>query len=300
MAGLTRSLKHFVHHEGGAKQNYGIINFQMDVLIGSFFTEKPRKENVLVSDKQTRKKSDAPIGIDIHRIGRIFASKKSALVSAAVRFVAVMICLALWYETQSMIASAGKIELDRADSYIFDRLHRWMNPYHDYLLKHPDIADLLIFASSLSIDLVGIFMLVASIFGPTVRPFFGIIFVCMLRQLCQMLVTLPSPENMIWRDPEFLPSIFVTYDTENDFFFSGHTAFAVIASTEFVRMIPAKHLSWKIIACLLGWMFVAFQAGTVLLLKSHWTLDVLCGAIAGRYACLVSRRYCHYVDDNLP
>jgi len=36
---------------------------------------------------------------------------------------------------------------------------------------------------------------------------------------------------MIWRHPG-IPSLLVTYDVATDFFFSGHTAIAVLASIE--------------------------------------------------------------------
>jgi len=47
--------------------------------------------------------------------------------------------------------------------------------------------------------------------------------------MAQATTALPAPPGMLWRDPGF-PSLLVTYSVGNDFFFSGHTAFAVFGA----------------------------------------------------------------------
>ena len=92
-----------------------------------------------------------------------------------------------------------------------------MNPRH---------ANLLLASSSFVIDLLGFYLLFASIFGATFQPFLGLLMLFALRQFCQMLCPLPAPAGMVWRYPG-IPAILVTYGTANDLFFSGHTAIAV-------------------------------------------------------------------------
>ena len=98
----------------------------------------------------------------------------------------------------------------------------------------------------------------------------------------QALVALPAPENSIWHYPGF-PSLLVTYDVANDYFFSGHTAIAVLGATELARLGK----SW---VTGLAVLIVVFEVATVLVLRAHYTMDVFTGAIAALYvASLVSR-----------
>jgi hypothetical protein len=97
-----------------------------------------------------------------------------------------------------------------------------------------------------------------------------------LRQIVQSLVALPSPPNAIWHYPGF-PSLLVTYNVSNDYFFSGHTAIAVLAVTEIARM--RKH--WLTV---IGVLITIFEIATVLILRAHYTMDVFTGVVTGLYA----------------
>jgi len=116
--------------------------------------------------------------------------------------------------------------------------------------------------SSGVIDLLGIFLLGKWIFGPSVRPFLGLIFVLGLRQLMQALVALPTPPNMIWHYPGF-PSLLVTYGVANDYFFSGHTSIAVFGATELAR----SGKQWLTAVAVL---IAFFEVSTVLVLFLYW------------------------------
>jgi membrane-associated phospholipid phosphatase len=76
---------------------------------------------------------------------------------------------------------------------------------------------------------------------------------------------------MIWRYPGF-PSLFVTYNVGNDFFFSGHTAIAVFGAIELARL----RRSWLTV---LAFAVVIFEIATVLILRAHYTMDVFTGAV---------------------
>jgi hypothetical protein len=130
--------------------------------------------------------------------------------------------------------------------------------------------------SSAIIDLLGIFLLARWIFGATPRPFLGLVIVLGLRQIMQSLVSLPAPPNAIWHYPGF-PSLLVTYGVSNDYFFSGHTAIAVLAVTEIARM----RKRWLTV---LGVLTVIFEVVAVLVLRAHYTMDVFAGIVTGPYA----------------
>jgi PAP2 superfamily C-terminal len=189
----------------------------------------------------------------------------------AVRLLVTAVALLAWFWTQSMIG-ARSVPTDA----IGDRLLTVTAPLNLYLQSHPSAADKLLIASSGMIDLLGVFLLAKWIFGASVRPFLGLVMVLGLRQLSQALVALPTPPHAIWHYPGF-PSLLVTYSVANDYFFSGHTAIAVLALTELARW--NKH--WL---TALAVLVVLFEIVTVLVLRAHYTMDVFTGVVTALYA----------------
>ncbi|HUS38705.1 MAG TPA: hypothetical protein VMX74_04605, partial [Pirellulales bacterium] len=148
----------------------------------------------------------------------------------ALRLLLVLVGLRLWFTTQSMLGQR-QFSGDRPSDLLLD----WTSPINVYLHLNPTVADALLIVSSFIIDVLGFFLLAWSIFGPSIRPFLGLLVLFTLRQVCQVLCALPAPHGMIWDQPHLpaalggfaFPSALVTYKVENDFFFSGHTAIAV-------------------------------------------------------------------------
>ena len=103
-----------------------------------------------------------------------------------------------------------------------------------------------------------------------------------LRQIMQALVALPAPSNAIWHYPGF-PSLLVTYGVSNDYFFSGHTAIAVLGASEIARL----RRGWL---TGLGFLIVIFEIATVLVLRAHYTVDVFTGVVTGLYATHLASR----------
>ena len=175
--------------------------------------------------------------------------------------------LVLWFWTQSLIARKSAPKAGIGDA-VHDLTARW----NRYFTTHVRAANAALIISSIFIDLFGLSLIGAAIFGPTFAPFLAILILFAMRQLCQGLCTLPPPPGMIWRNPGF-PALLVTYSVGNDFFFSGHTAVAVLGAIEAAQFGPA----WLgvIAACIaLGEMLM------VLVLRAHYTMDVVAGALA--------------------
>src|SRR5206468_1750750 len=182
------------------------------------------------------------------------------------RAALVAVGLGLWFWTQRLIGARPF-----PSRGIGDAVHDWTEPWNRWLNAHPRGANALLIASSAVIDLLGFFLLGAAIFGPTFRPFFGLLLLYALRQLCQGLCAFAPPEGMIWRSPG-VPSLLVTYGTATDLFFSGHTAIAVYGALELMRLGGP----WLV---LLGVAIVLFEAGAVLVLRAHYTADVFAGIV---------------------
>jgi hypothetical protein len=203
------------------------------------------------------------------------------------RAVFVAAALAGWFWTQSLIGSRVLPE----DVIIGDEVHELLANPHQYFSEHREAAHILLILSSTVIDLVGVLLLLLSIFGPTLRPFIGLLIVFALRQVCQMLCPLRGPPGMIWESPG-LPSLLVTYDVATDFFFSGHTALATLGAVEVVRYLGRGW--WP-----LGLAIIAFESCTVLILRAHYTMDVFTGAVVALYASVLAAWWAPWWDSLL-
>jgi uncharacterized membrane protein len=144
------------------------------------------------------------------------------------------------------------------------------------LQNHAAITNALLITSSAIIDLLALLIVALWVFRGDAAPFLSLVIVLLWRQVMQTCVALPAPPGMIWHYPGF-PSVFVTYGVSNDFFFSGHTAIAVVGASVLAR----KGKRWLTAVAV---AIVLFEIGTVLALRAHYTMDVFTGLVAGLYA----------------
>jgi len=79
--------------------------------------------------------------------------------------------------------------------------------------------------------------------------------------------TLPPPDDSVWRFPEGVFTLGKPY--QDDFWFSGHTANAVLIALATAGGRP--WIRW------IAWGNVAFQILLVLSTRTHYTIDVLGG-----------------------
>jgi hypothetical protein len=93
---------------------------------------------------------------------------------------------------------------------------------------------------------------------------------------------------MIWRDPGF-PSLFVTYGTATDLFFSGHTAIAVYGCLELGRLGGPPAIA-------IGVLIALIEVTTVLVLRAHYTMDVFTGAVTALWVFGIAGELAPAVD----
>jgi hypothetical protein len=197
--------------------------------------------------------------------------KRSLFLRVMVTFLAI----GVWFWTQSLIGARG---LPAAG--IGDGLHNLTAGLNAYLHQAPAAANALLIVSSALIDVLGLFLLGSWIFAGRVRPFLGLLLLLGLRQVMQALCALPAPPNMIWHYPGF-PSLFVTYNVANDYFFSWHTGIAVFGAMELARF----RRTWL---TALAAIVVVFEIAAVLVLRAHYTMDVFTGIVAALWVAQAS------------
>lgn len=103
--------------------------------------------------------------------------------------------------------------------------------------------------------------------GKGIRLGIGLYFAYFLHWLFLHATTLPPPDHMVWRFPEGVFTLGRPYP--NDFWFSGHTANAVLIALATVGRRPWIQG--------LAWANVVFQILLVLSTRTHYTIDVLGG-----------------------
>jgi len=199
------------------------------------------------------------------------------------RVILTAVALIVWFYTQSLIGARPS-----PAAGIGDGLQGLTAPLNAYFLSHLNAANTLLIVSSGLIDLLAVFLLLRWLFGDSVRPFLGLFLLMVTRQIVQAFCALPTPSNMIWHYPGF-PSLLVTYSVAGDFFFSGHTAIAVLAATEVARLKKRWLTALSIVA-------VIFEIATVLVLRAHYTMDVFTGLIVALLVASVAEKLSVPID----
>lgn len=158
------------------------------------------------------------------------------------------------------------------NTHIIDRLHQLdgVSQIHEYLLNHHTITAYCFIITTLMIDLKIIYYVYDFIINRNYRPMHLILLGVILRQFCQYINRLPSPENVIWFDPGF-PTLIMNYNVSNDFFFSGHTLTALVFGFE---MLNSKYPLVKVYAILYMFCEITF----IFVTYAHYFMDIY-GAI---------------------
>jgi hypothetical protein len=194
-----------------------------------------------------------------------------------------------WYWTQAVLGK--RVPTVAHEVPLTDGIHLLTARIHARYASNRVAGNRLLIASSLIIDLLGAYLLGTAIFGQSFRPFVGLAILFALRQICQLLCPLPAPAGMVWRYPG-VPAVLVTYGTANDLFFSGHTAIAVYGAATL-----AGH--WGPWGLAVGLAIIIFEAGTVLVLRAHYTMDVFTGIVCAVWVYSLSASIAPWVDETI-
>lgn len=203
-----------------------------------------------------------------------------------VRVGLVIAGIAIWYWSQAILGK--RVPKVTNEVPLTDGIHLMSARIHRRYATNIAAGNRLLILSSLVIDLLGLYIIGSAVLGESIRPYLGLVMVFALRQICQMLCPLPAPSGMVWRYPG-VPAILVTYGTANDLFFSGHTAIAVYGAATLAGHYGTAGL-------VIGILIALFEAGTVLVLRAHYTMDVFTGIVCALWVYSLSATAGPWVD----
>jgi hypothetical protein len=201
-----------------------------------------------------------------------------------------------WTITQDYLATsytANNCELDNTclqvnpsgNNCVIDLVHdsNMINSINMFLHMNNNATIYLFIGTSLLLDLGFIYIFLQTVIYNKYKLLFIMFSGFLLRQICQMTNKLPIPDKMLWINPGFT-SLVVTYDTTNDFFFSGHTFMALLVGIDVFNNYGFK---CKILSCL----FMFLEIGFIIVTKSHYMMDI--------YAAVLTYGFLHLFAKNI-
>jgi hypothetical protein len=199
----------------------------------------------------------------------------------AIRFFIFALFIVGWHLTQHYIEQTH-LTIQK-NNEIHDLILIASTGINEYLVAHHYLTALLLILTSFFIDASMLILIAHSLFSKTTRWFIGLAIVMILRQLCQVLVTLPLPQGLLWFYPGF-PSLFVTYGVSTDLFFSGHSASAVYLVLALIKIFTCSKI-WRIFL----YLIMVTEIALVLVLRVHYFMDVYAGIMTAIVGYMIAK-----------
>ncbi len=156
-----------------------------------------------------------------------------------------------------------------------------MKPSNVFLKTHPTLLRVVIIVSSLTIDLISLFILGFFImYAKSPRIFYSIMLFYIIRAICQANFLFQYPKDNLFMDPGFF-SLFVPYGQTSDFYFSGHSGFLFMTTLELIQM------KWVLLA-FCNFLSTLFTAWMLTATQGHYSIgtlsspDIVVGWLYGR------------------
>eukprot|EP00742_Colponemidia_sp_Colp-10_P002050 GILJ01002190.1.p1 GENE.GILJ01002190.1~~GILJ01002190.1.p1 ORF type:complete len:340 (-),score=34.15 GILJ01002190.1:193-1212(-) len=170
-----------------------------------------------------------------------------------------------------------------------DKLHDWTSGLNTFFTSNIGSRNALLIVASGAMDLILFLVFIRwVVVGDSSRPVFSLIMLYSTRAIIQNLFLMKFPKGYSWGYPGF-PSLAVPYAATSDFFYSGHVGFAVICSLE----LRAQGFTS---AYIFGMLVVVLEAFTMIVLRGHYTIDLIAGLIFGHYFFIMGTHIGDRVD----
>jgi hypothetical protein len=172
-----------------------------------------------------------------------------------------------------------------------DYSHSLTGPINKYLHENTMLKNFLTIISSLYMDSIVIIMSVFwTLRSKSWRFLTTALIFYFFRGLVQQTFQMKYPEGYLWDYPGF-PSLTVSYLKTNDFFFSGHVGFPVIAACEFSKNGKNYLAIFALCGCLVEFVVMIFMRG-------HYIIDLITGVIVSHYFFILVDKYIHFIDNS--
>ncbi len=122
----------------------------------------------------------------------------------------------------------------------------------------------------------------------TFRLFLTYIVFYGIRSIIQNRFLMGRPEGYLWGENGF-PSMLIVYHDISDFFYSGHVGSCVIALSEYHAQGYRK-------MCFVIGFIVWIEWTLLMLVRTHYVIDLVCGLIFARIVHRASEKVCWLYD----
>lgn len=171
----------------------------------------------------------------------------------------------LWYKVQEIV----KLD-DTPTSGVIDRVHdsRWCRVLNKYFTNHEIVWRSCTIFTTLLFDIFMLINIYDMVIYGNMLVYYMMLSSIILRHICVTANRLPPPPRLHWKDPG-VPTLFITYSTIHDFFFSGHTTFSLIVGLNVIY--------WNTFTMITVPIFILSEILFVIVTNGHYMMDVYAG-----------------------
>lgn len=168
-----------------------------------------------------------------------------------------------------------------SDSCFIDKWGTITRPIYRVFKNNSIFRNFISMLSSLTLDIIMIYSSIRWIFfSKEWRLGVGTLNFYAVRALVQSLYIMKFSDEYFWEAPP-IKSIVVNYLKTNDYFFSGHVGFPIIAAQEFLLI----HQIYFAIPCFL---ISALQMFVVTIARTHYSIDIFTGLYVAHYILIIT------------
>lgn len=177
-------------------------------------------------------------------------------------------------------------EVECFEDYLFNET----KALYKFLLINKYLRNTLLITSSLGIDLIVFTGFLYWVwFSDSWRLIISLALFYSFRGINQQLFAMGFPKEYLWEYPGF-PSLFVSYLKTRDFFFSGHVGMPILLGLEWNR-------NKKYYFQYVSWFICALEFFTMIVLRGHYSIDLISGIIFSHYFFLIGESYAKSIDN---
>lgn len=175
---------------------------------------------------------------------------------------------------------------------IVDKSHTGTTGVNQSLIENTKLRNALLIVSSLLMDLAFLTRIVIYVWKSKSWRFVGTILMFYFIRLIAQLIFLVKPDDgYAWENPGF-PSLIVSYQKENAFYFNSQLGLILICAIEFIKEKYYVFFS-------LSMLFIIFHTLMLIFLRGAYIIDIISSIIVAHFCHLVMDEFIiQHIDNN--